>query len=276
MLSVETRNILALCVLAGLAGLLGGWIVRMLRRSPFTPVQSLLYALNYTLGRVLWRERISGALPIPPHQGALIICNHRCPLDPSFIALTTSRVVHWMVAKEYCEFWVFHRLLQTCGVISVNRGGADRAAIKEAIRLISSGELVGIFPEGRINTTPQTLLPGHPGAALIAMKAHATVVPCYVHGAPYDGTTLGCMFMPASVRLTIGQPLDLSAYFARDGGRDTRDELTLQLLHELASVGGQPDFQPQLARTTAETADTKKSSRSPSETLPRQCVDGPS
>jgi 1-acyl-sn-glycerol-3-phosphate acyltransferase len=275
MLSAETRNFFALCALAGVAGLLGGRIIGMLRRSPFTPAQSLLYALNYTLGRVLWRARINGAFPIPPHQGALIICNHRCPLDPSFMALTVPRVIHWMVAKEYCEYWAFRRLLRTCGVIPVNRGGADRAAIKEAIRLIAGGELVGIFPEGRINTTQQTLLPGHPGAALIAMKAHATVVPCYVHGAPYDGTTLGCLFMPASVRLVIGQPLDLSAYFTRDGGRDTRDELTLQLLHALTSVGGQPDFQPQLARATAETADTKRSSLPQSETLPRQCGDGP-
>ena len=94
------------------------------------------------------------------------------------------------------------------------------AAIRTAIRLVQQGELVGVFPEGRINTTGQLLLPGRPGAAMIALKARAPVVPCYIHGAPYDGTTLGCLLMPASVRLEIGPPIDLSAYFDRDDRRE--------------------------------------------------------
>ena len=149
----------------------------MLRRSPFTPAQSALYALNYVLTRVLWRTRIHGSFPIPPGQGAVVICNHRCPLDPSFMVLTTARVIHWMVAREYCEHPAFRRLLRTCEVIPVRRGAVDMAAIREAIRLVQQGELVALFPEGRINTTAQLLLPGRSGAALIALKARGRSSP---------------------------------------------------------------------------------------------------
>ena len=113
MLSAETSDILAICVLAALGSSLAGWIVLKLRRSPFSPAQSVLYALNYVLARVLWRVQIRGRFPIPPDQGAVIVCNHRCPLDPSFIALAVPRVVHWMVAREYCESPAFRRLLRT-------------------------------------------------------------------------------------------------------------------------------------------------------------------
>jgi 1-acyl-sn-glycerol-3-phosphate acyltransferase len=247
MLSAETRDFIAICVATtGALGVAGG-IVSILRRSPFTPVQSALYALNYVIVRVLWRTQIRGCFPIPPHQGAVIICNHCCPLDPSFITLTTTRVIHWMVAKEYCEHPAFRRLLQTCEVIPVRRGAVDLTAIRAAIRLVQSGELVGVFPEGRINTTAQLLLPGRPGAMMIALKARAPVVPCYIQGAPYDDTTLGCLLMPASVRLVIGPAIDLSAHFDRDDRREMQRELTRLSLGEIARLAGQPDFEPQLA-----------------------------
>jgi 1-acyl-sn-glycerol-3-phosphate acyltransferase len=248
MLSTETRDFLALCVVSTLVGCLLGWVVTLLRRSPFTPVQSTLYALNYVLVRVLWRTRIRGSFPIPPDRGGVVVCNHRCPVDPSFITLTVPRVIHWMVAKEYCEHPAFRRLLRTCEVIPVRRGRVDMAALRAAIRLVQSGELVGVFPEGYINTTAQILLPGHLGAAMIALKANAPVIPCYIHGAPYDDTTLGCLLMPASVRLKIGKPIDPSAFTGRDDQRDTLDELTRQILAEIARLGGQPDFKPQLAK----------------------------
>ncbi len=74
------------------------------------------------------------------------------------------------------------------------------------------------------------------------------MVPCYIHGAPYDDTALGCLLMPAAVRLVIGQPIDLSAYFDRAGDRELLDELTLRFLKAIAQLGGDNDFQPRLAR----------------------------
>jgi 1-acyl-sn-glycerol-3-phosphate acyltransferase len=251
MLSADARDIFAICVLVALGSALLGWIVLMLRRSPFSPIQSALYALNYTITRIMWRVEVRGRFPISEGNGAVIVCNHRSSLDPSFIAVTVPRVVHWMVAREYCEFPPFRRLLQICGSIPVNRAGNDTAATKAAIRIAEQGGLVGIFPEARINTTTQTLLPGRPGAAMIALKARVPVVPCYIENAPYDGTALGCLLMPASVRLTFGQPIDLSAYFDRDGSREVLDELTLQFLAAIAALAGDVAFQPQLAGRSA-------------------------
>jgi 1-acyl-sn-glycerol-3-phosphate acyltransferase len=253
MLSAEIGNILAICVLAVLVLSLAGWVVVKLRQSPFSPAQSVIYALAYTVSRILWRANVPDRFPIPFDQGAVIICNHRSSLDPSFIALTVPRVVHWLVAREYCEFLLFRRLLRLCGSIPTNRGGVDTAATKAAIRIVEEGGLVGLFPEGRINMTEQTLLPGHPGAAMIALKARAPVIPCYIHGAPYDDTALGCLLMPAAVRLVIGQPIDLSPYFDRTSDRELLDELTLRFLKEIARLGGDNHFQPRLAGRSSKT-----------------------
>jgi 1-acyl-sn-glycerol-3-phosphate acyltransferase len=247
MFSPLAAKIVAIGVLlaAGLVPL--AWAAWQIRRSPFTPVQTALYAFNYLVARTLWRARISGPLPISPQQGAVIVCNHRSSLDPSFVALTGMRAVHWLVAKEYCVNPVFAWLLRTCEVIPTNRGGADTAATKMSIRYAQQGGLVGVFPEGRINTTTRLLLPGRPGAALIALKARVPVIPCYVEGSPYDGTALGCLLMPARVRLKIGRPIDLSAYYGREDQREVLVELTKQFLRAIAALAGQSDFEPALA-----------------------------
>ncbi|OHB72882.1 MAG: hypothetical protein A2V70_03235, partial [Planctomycetes bacterium RBG_13_63_9] len=219
----------------------------LFRRLPYRPSQSLLWVLNYVIVRVLWRTEITGRPAIAPGQGAVIVCNHRSPIDPSFIALTVDRPVHWMVAKEYCVRPVLGWLLRICEVIPVSRGGVDTAATKLAIRYARQGGLVGLFPEGRINTTEQILLPGRAGAALVALKARVPIVPCYVSGSPYDGTPLGCLLMPAVVRLKVGRPIDVSQYFGREDDRAVLEDLTKQLLVEIARLAGRTDFRPGLA-----------------------------
>jgi 1-acyl-sn-glycerol-3-phosphate acyltransferase len=246
-ISTETGKILSLCVLGALGSFLAVWIVMKFRRSRFSPVQSALYVVNYLLVRVLWRAQIPSGFPIPSNQGAVIVCNHRCPVDPSFLVLTVPRVIHWMVAKEYYEFPFFRGILKNAGAIPVRRGGADMAGIKEAIRLVQAGELVGVFPEGRINTTDQLLLPGRSGAAMIALKARAPVIPCYIEGSPYDGTTLGCLLMPARVRVKIGRPIDISAYYDLAGDREAQNKLTLEFMRAIALLADRPDYQPRVA-----------------------------
>ncbi|OHB83480.1 MAG: hypothetical protein A2V98_05160 [Planctomycetes bacterium RBG_16_64_12] len=229
----------------GLLGVL--YLGLLLLRSPFTPVQSFLYGLNILLTRILWGARISGRLPVAPGEGAVIVSNHRSSIDPSFIALATDRVVHWMVAREYWRIRILGWFFRVCAAIPVSRGRVDTAATRSAIRLAQNGGLVGLFPEGRINTTDRLLLPGRPGAALIALKARVPVVPCYVSGSPYDGTYWGCLFMSARVRLTIGRPIDLSEYYGREKEREVLETLTRRFLMEIARLAGAHDYPPELA-----------------------------
>ncbi len=248
MFSPFTTDLLAIGVLAALGLLLLAAIAQQVRRSHYTLAQSAIYGLNSLVSRILWRAEIRGHIAIADGQGALIVCNHRGPIDPAFIQLMTGRrVVHWMVAKEYCVNPALAWFFRTCQAIPVGRGGVDTAATKMAIRYAQAGHLVGLFPEGRLNTSPALLLPGRPGAAMIALKARVPVVPCYLSGSPYTGTSLGPLVTPAHARLVIGAPLDISAYYGRDGEREVLEELTLRFLREIARLAGRPDFRPSLA-----------------------------
>jgi 1-acyl-sn-glycerol-3-phosphate acyltransferase len=152
-----------------------------------------------------------------------------------------------MVAREYYNMPLASYAFRSVTSIPVNRGGIDTAATKMAIRLAQEGGLVGLFPEGRVNTTHELLLPGRPGAALIALKARVKVIPCFVSGLPYDGTALGSFFMSGNARVTVGKPIDLSRYFGREGEKAVLQDLTRLFLVEIAKLAGVDDFEPQLA-----------------------------
>jgi len=247
MLSADDTQILAVAALLGMAAVPLGAVVLRFRRSPYTTAQTALLALAGLFTRILWRARVVGRWPISRGRGVVIVSNHRCPFDPAFIALAVDRVMRWMVAKEYCEHPLTGLFLRPFGPVPTSRGGHDTAATKMIIRYAEQGEIVGLFPEGRINNTKQFMLPGRPGVAMIALRARVPVVPIYIDGSPYDGTTLGCLLMPARVRVEIGRPIDLAPYYGREGERDVLEELTKRFLDEIARLAGCADFEPRIA-----------------------------
>jgi len=241
-----TRTVLA--ILATLGAALVAWTVIAWRATPYPFWQFVLNLVNDFFARVLWRGEVVGTLDLPRSQGAVIVSNHCSGIDPLLIQLCTDlRVVHWMVAREYFNMPLFSLIFKNMKSIPVNRGGIDTAATKTAIRYAQEGGLVGLFPEGRINLTDELLLPGRPGAALIALRARVPVVPVYVTGSPYDGTALGSFFMTAKARVIVGKPIDLSPYFGRENDKAALQQLTKLFLKEIARLAGVEDFEPQLA-----------------------------
>jgi 1-acyl-sn-glycerol-3-phosphate acyltransferase len=209
--------------------------------------EALLYALDVALTRWLWRATVEGSIELSPGQGAIFVSNHSSSIDPLFLQMLIPRAIHYLVAREYVERRFLGWPLRVAGAIPVNRAGMDTAAIKLAIRYAEAGEMVGIFPEGRINTTDEFMLPGRPGVALIALKARAPVIPCYIEGVPYGGHVLRPFVTRARVKVRIGKPLDLSEYYAREDEDGVLAEMTLRFMSEIARLAGVENFEPKIA-----------------------------
>jgi 1-acyl-sn-glycerol-3-phosphate acyltransferase len=73
------------------------------------------------------------------------------------------------------------------------------------------------------------------------------VLPCYLEGVPYHEILWRPVFMPARVKLVIGDPIDLSEYWGRERDSELVARLTLECVQEIAKLAGREDFQPQLA-----------------------------
>ena len=223
------------------------WAVVVWRRLSYSGPQVVLYFIAWLIVRLLWRTQLPTNLQLPPGRGVVVVSNHRSSVDPFFLQMMLDRPSHWMVAKEYFAVKSLGWFLRMAEAIPTNRAGVDTAATKAAIRYAEQGDIVGMFPEGRINTTTDPLLPSRPGAVLVALRAKALILPCFIFDAPYGGTAWSPFLRAARVRVAVGRPIDVAPYADRPDVDEVLPQLTLEVLQEIAKLGGSRDFKPTLA-----------------------------
>jgi 1-acyl-sn-glycerol-3-phosphate acyltransferase len=247
MMTPDRTVLFSQLVVAALVVLVAGVAAWAIHRSPHDPINAVLSFTSQLWPRLIWRARVEGRVSIPEGEGAVIVCNHASAVDPWFVFLASDRLVAWMVAAEYTKMPVFRWFFGRVRHIPVTRGGIDTSATKQAIRMAEEGNLVGFFPEGKINVTDALLLPGRPGPALVALKARVPIVPCYIFDAPRGKSAWRTFFTPAKTRIVVGAAIDIGPFVAREDEEGVLVELTLRLLKEIAALAGRPDFVPQLA-----------------------------
>ena len=122
-----------------------------------------------------------------------------------------SRLIIWMMAKEYYDLPSLTWLYKLVEAIPVERSGRDLAATRGALRALNEGRIVGIFPEGRIETD-QNLLPFQTGVALMAIKTKVPVYPAYLDGTQRGKEMVDAVAHPNRAVICFGPPVE----FPRD------------------------------------------------------------
>ena len=185
-----------------------------------------------------------------PETGAgIIVANHSSPVDPSLLWIRhfaqfkrpRLRVIGFLMAREYyvqsgIVGWVC-RVMQS---IPMDRSGQDMAPLRQALRRLQAGHLLGVFPEGRLNTvSPDTqLLPGGVGVAWLALRSSAPVIPVFIKDAPRSSSMVRAFFTRSKTTLTYGSPIDLSRWTSRKPDHDVLLEVTDHIMQQLANLGG--------------------------------------
>ncbi len=158
-----------------------------------------------------------GPNPVPARGPALVIANHANHAnhaDPAFLMAACGRWIHFLQAREYHEVFLLRRFFRLVGCIPVTRGGRDRSAIRGALECLRRGEVVGLFPEGEVaEPGRERLRPGKTGAALLALRSGAPVIPAFIAGAPpARGVAIDWVWPARAVCVHFGPPVDLAAY----------------------------------------------------------------
>lgn len=169
----------------------------------------LLYALAKFLCRLflaLTRGFETWGQEKVPAQGAtIVIANHVSYLDPPALGVAYPRRVYFMAKQELFRIPVFGWLLRELGAFPVRRGEPDRRAFKRAFEILTGGGVLGMFPEGTRSKTGE-LGPAEEGAALLALRTGARLVPAGIRG------TRG----PGPVQVVFGSPVPLDDLNPRD------------------------------------------------------------
>ncbi|MBI1370795.1 MAG: MFS transporter [Planctomycetes bacterium] len=165
---------------------------------------------------------VRGRHRLPRRGAVLVVSNHTSGVDPALIQAALPRMVHWMMAREYMT-GTFGWLWRIIEPIGVRRGERDGRAALAAIHALRDGQVVGIFPEGRVNQTGGPMLPFGPGVGLIAQRGEAWIVPVHITGPRYTNNPLWAYVRPSRAVVTIGEP------FRLDTSVENRAELTAMI-----------------------------------------------
>lgn len=199
----------------------------------------LLYVIDSLYCRLCFHWRANRPCPFLDAAPAILVSNHRSPVDPGMLwaGVTNRRPLEFLTAQEYFETPGLRFIFKSLRSIPVERNGKDMTATRVALRRLKEGRIVGVFPEGRINTGPG-LLQGDTGIAWLALHSKAPVYPAFIHNAPQGKTMLSSLYTFTRVRITWGDPIDLSAYYGRRVTSELVREVTDFVMSRLAEVGG--------------------------------------
>lgn len=207
-----------------------------LRGAPFRITRAILRLLT----RVFLGMRIEGADRVPRDGGVLVLGNHLHNADPLLIAIACPRPVHFMAKRELMTIPVIGRIIRFGGTFAVDRGRADRTAIRRAEATLKQGIALGMFPEGT-RSRSRRIERALPGAGLIALRGDAPIVPVAITGSerlPFNGSKGGAHANPdpghKGVRIVFGEPFRLPATI--DGNRTTADQAIELAMRQVAEM----------------------------------------
>nr|WP_202494887.1 lysophospholipid acyltransferase family protein [Streptomyces sp. SID4982] len=218
----------------------------------------LKYVLLGPVLRLLFRPRIEGLDHVPDSGAAIIAGNHLSFSDHFLMPAILKRRITFLAKAEYFTGpGIKGRLtaffFRSAGQIPVDRSGkeAGQAAVREGLKVLGRGELLGIYPEGT-RSHDGRLYKGKVGVAVMALKAGVPVVPCAMIGtfeAQPPGRKIPKL-RPITIR--FGEPLEFSRYEGMEDEKAVLRAVTDEIMYAVLALSGQEYVDRYAAEVKAE------------------------
>lgn len=187
------RRAVAACEAANRADWGGRWLNR-------------LDGLNRIFCRRYHRLR-HGRVPLPARGPALVVANHVSGLDPLLMIAACRRPLRFIIAREQYERRWLKPLFRAIGCIPVERLANSRPALRAARRALQAGEVVALFPHGRIRLDEEPPARLKRGVLHLAAQTGAPIVPLRIDGVRGQGHTVTAVFLRSRARITVHPPV---------------------------------------------------------------------
>jgi 1-acyl-sn-glycerol-3-phosphate acyltransferase len=201
------------------------------------PVYRVFRAIAARLLHGLFEFRIEGAERLPAAGSFILAANHHNYLDGVVLGVAVPRPIAFLVMPRVFRATPlhppFHRRI---GSIPVALERPDPGAIKRVLRVLDAGRVVGIFPEGPFSREGR-LVRGQPGAAMVALRSGAPVVPAAIEGT-YEALHGRRFYLPRRRPLSVrfGEPISFGRPRHGRIARTEREEVTRRIMSEIAAL----------------------------------------
>lgn len=185
-------------------------------------IARLIFRLTLFICR---RWEVHGQQNLPCQGGVMAVANHTSNWDPIIMGSALPRQVYFMAKAELFK-GLFGTILHNLGTFPVNRAKNDRQAIRQAVEVLKTGRVLGMFPEGTRSRTG-ALQKAHLGAAMIALKAGVPILPMAI---------IGSRGIFKKVRVQIGKPLIIEELVAGKAGREELELISDRMMEEISRL----------------------------------------
>lgn len=184
------------------------------------------------------REVVLNAERAARPGGCVLACTHLSHLEPFVVGCVVRRTVRWMSRIEFYRRRWAAMMLNGGGAFPVDRYGFSVPAVREAIRLVREGQMVGIFPEGGVANGSASVLRGGPikqGACTVSIRTGAPILPVVVLGTE-KLNQIGPWLPFRRGRVFVAFGREVPPPGLRKGNRSDRADMARRLTHEFQST----------------------------------------
>jgi 1-acyl-sn-glycerol-3-phosphate acyltransferase len=159
-------------------------------------------ATSRLLARAIYRRqlRIEGLDDVPEGGPLLIACNHLSNLDPMLIGGFTPGTNFAMAKRELFANRLVAWMWAGCNVFPVDRGTADRWALRTALTVLEKGGRLILWVEGTRATSPG-MKRAEAGVGFLLRRTRVPVMPAAVTGT--EAALVKGKRLPRRVPLTL-------------------------------------------------------------------------
>lgn len=208
----------------------------------------VLAGLILPLWSCMVRYRFSPDSKIPRSGPFILSPNHYSEIDPLVMGVAVwhlGRVPRFMAKASLFKIPVVSWFLRASGQIPVDRLGAVRAGsganpMSAANALIEREAGVIVYPEGTLTRDPDLWpMRGKSGAVRLALETGMPLIPAAHWGTQRLMPRYGKRIHPIprkTIRVAVGEPLDLSRFDGREIDQQLVAEATEQLMTEITAL----------------------------------------
>ncbi|MBG0739176.1 1-acyl-sn-glycerol-3-phosphate acyltransferase [Paeniglutamicibacter antarcticus] len=190
------------------------------------------------------RKQWLGLEKLPKGQGFIMCPTHCTEIDPIVVGhmlYNQDIMPHFMAKDGLFRTPVVGTVLRGARQIPVQRAGTTAGKSLELAReVLGEGGAIIVYPEGTLTRDPDLWpMRGHTGAARLALMTGAPVVPVAHWGAqeafPRYAKRVH-IFPRKTVRVLVGDPVDLSRFKDAPLDRATLDAATTVILDDMTAL----------------------------------------
>ena len=186
------------------------------------------------LTRAICRVDDSQLARVPKQGPLIIVANHVNFLEvPLLFTHLQPRPVTGFAKAETWDNPVMALLFNLWGAIPLERGEADRGALRQALEALEAGQILAVAPEGT-RSGHGRLGRGHPGVVLLALRSGAPLLPVVYHGGERLRRNLASL-RRTDFHIVVGQ-----RFHVDPGGfkvtREVRQQITDEIMYQLAAL----------------------------------------